>query len=122
MYQKQSARICAVMLILVFSMVTASASVKTVTIRVKGMTGSGRATAVEMALKATEGVEAVRVNLERGKAVIKYNDKRVTVAKLHDVINRTGMSCDVSKGSKKRIEMLALRPSGELLQVFELCS
>lgn len=72
----------------------ALAATRTVTIRVKGMTCGGCAISVENALKSIEGVEDVRVNYKSGKAVIKYDDQKVTVAKLREVITNTGFSCD----------------------------
>src|SRR5215217_9519021 len=71
------------------------AATKTVTLHVKGMTCGGCATSVERALKSTDGVTDVQVSYEKGKAVIKYDDKKVTVARLREVIDSTGMSCDV---------------------------
>ena len=91
-------------LVLALGTGTVFAAIRTVTIRVKGMTCGGCATSVEKALKSTEGVEDVRVSFERGRAVIKYNDQKVTIAKLREVINSTGMSCEVSKGDTKRAE------------------
>ena len=72
-----------------------SAVTRTVTLRVKGMTCGGCATSVEKALKSTDGVTDVKVSFEKGKAVVKYDDKKVTVARLREVVDSTGMSCDV---------------------------
>ena len=72
-----------------------SAVTRTVTLRVKGMTCGGCATSVEKALKSTDGVTDVKVSFEKGKAVVKYNDQKVTVARLREVVDSTGMSCDV---------------------------
>lgn len=68
----------------------ASAATRTVVIRVKGMTCGGCAITIEQTLKATEGVEDVQVSYEQGEARIKYDDKKVTVGKLREVINSTG--------------------------------
>ena len=76
---------------------TSRAATKTVTIRIKGMTCGGCATSVEKALKSTDGVQEARVSFERGKAVIKYDDQKVTVSKLRLVINSTGFFCEVEK-------------------------
>jgi periplasmic mercuric ion binding protein len=73
------------------------AATKMVTIRVRGMTCGGCATSVEKALKATEGVQEARVSFERGKALIKYDDQKVTVTKLRLIINSTGFFCEVEK-------------------------
>jgi len=45
---------------------------------------------VAKALKATEGVEDAQVSFEKGEAVVRYDDQKVTVAKLREVISRTG--------------------------------
>jgi len=61
------------------------------------MTCGGCAASVENALKSTGGVVSVRVSFERGRAIVKYDDQKVTVARLREVINTTGMSCDVGR-------------------------
>jgi copper chaperone CopZ len=45
---------------------------------------------VTKALKATEGVQEAQVSSEKGEAVIKYDDQKLTEAKLREVINSTG--------------------------------
>jgi mercuric transport protein len=67
-----------------------SAASKMVTIKVEGMHCGGCASSVTKALKATEGVEDVQVSFEKGEAVVKFDDQKVTVAKLREVINSTG--------------------------------
>lgn len=84
-----------VITMLALSMSTTLAATRTVTLRVEGMTCGGCATSVEKALKATDGVMDVRVSFERGRAVIKYNDQKVTVEKLREVIQSTGFFCEV---------------------------
>ena len=76
---------------------TASAATRTVTLKVDGMTCGGCATTVERALKETEGVEDAQVNYERGQAVVRYDDRKVTVARLREVIQGTGFSCEVKR-------------------------
>jgi copper chaperone CopZ len=66
------------------------AATKTSTIRVEGMHCKMCAASVTKALKATAGVEDVQVSYDKGEAVIKYDDEKVTEAKLRDVINGTG--------------------------------
>lgn len=88
--------------ILALSMSTALAATRTITIRVRGMTCGGCATSVENALKSTDGVEEARVNFKNGKAVIKYNDQKVTAARLREVINNTGFFCDVEGSSGRK--------------------
>ena len=70
--------------------VAASAGSATVTIRVEGMHCGGCASSIEKKLKATEGVEEVRVSFEKKEAWVKYNDQKTSVAKLHEVIKSTG--------------------------------
>src|SRR5215204_4618345 len=85
----------AALLALVFCVGSVLAVTRTVTLRVRGMTCGGCATSVEKALKSTDGVTDVKVSFEKGKAVVKYNDQKVTVARLREVVDSTGMSCDV---------------------------
>ncbi len=75
---------------LTLSIVTASAAIRTVIIGVEGMTCGGCAVTVEKALKKTPGVEDAKVSYEKGEAWIKYDDQKVTLAKLREVINDAG--------------------------------
>jgi copper chaperone CopZ len=85
-------------LILTLGVITAAAFTKTVTIRVDGMKCAKCSGAVTKALKATEGVEDAQVNHEKGEAVIKYDDQKLTEAKLREVINGTGFKAAEEKG------------------------
>jgi mercuric transport protein len=87
----------------------ASAATRTVSLRVKGMTCGGCAVSVENALKGTPGVEEVSVSYEKGLARIKYDDQKVSVAKLREVINSTGFSCDVTQPGAKSTARRAKR-------------
>lgn len=80
----------AVVLMIAFTAIGALAATKKSTIRVDGMKCAKCSGAVEKALKATEGVEKVEVNLEKKEAVVEYDDAKVTEAKLREVINGTG--------------------------------
>jgi len=91
--------ICAAAIVLSMSIV-ASAATRTTTIYVDGMTCGGCAISIEQVLKNTEGVEDVRVNFERGQAVVKYDDRKVTASKLRAVVKRIGFRAS-SKPSKK---------------------
>jgi copper chaperone len=97
MNRKQALMAFALSLALTCSASHACAATKMVTIRVKGMTCGGCATSVEKALKATEGVQEARVSFESGKALIKYDDQKVTVTKLRLIINSTGFFCELEK-------------------------
>jgi copper chaperone len=97
MNRKQGLMAFALSFAMAWSACPAWAATKMVTIRVRGMTCGGCATSVEKALKATEGVQEARVSFERGRALIKYDDQRVTVAKLRLIINSTGFFCELEK-------------------------
>ena len=79
-----------VALVLALGAVGVSDATKTVTIRVEGMHCGGCSSSVTKALKATDGVEDAQVSFEKGEAVVKYDDQKVTVAKLREVISKTG--------------------------------
>jgi copper chaperone CopZ len=80
-------------------LISASAATKTVTIRVEGMKCAKCSGAVAKALKATEGVEDAQVSSEKGEAVIKYDDQKLTETKLREVINGTGFKVVEEKGN-----------------------
>ena len=77
-------------LVMTFFVITAAAFTKTVTIKVEGMKCAKCSSSVTKALKATEGVESAEVSSDKGEAVIKYDDAKLTEAKLREVINATG--------------------------------
>jgi len=95
MYKKSLAFVSTIALVLLLGLGTVSAAIRTVTLRVKGMTCNGCAASVEKALKSTEGVASVRVSFERGRAVIKYDDQKVPVDKLREVVQSTGFFCEL---------------------------
>ena len=90
MKKKQAVSAVVVALVLALGAVSVSAATKTVTIRVEGMHCGGCSSSVAKALKATQGVEDAQVSFEKGEAVVKYDDQKVTVAKLREVISSTG--------------------------------
>jgi copper chaperone len=77
-------------LVMTLGVITAAAFTKTVTIKIEGMMCSKCSASVTKALKATEGVEDAQVSSEKGEAVIKYDDQKLTEAKLREVISKTG--------------------------------
>jgi copper chaperone CopZ len=90
-------------LIMTLSVSPASAADATVTVRIEGMHCGNCAASVTKKLKATKGVQDVRVSFEKKEAVIKYDDQKVTVAELRAAINSTGFKAledDVSKTSR----------------------
>lgn len=90
MHKGKTTALAAFALVLAFGSLAVSAATATVTIRVEGMHCGGCATSVEKKLKATDGVEEVRVSFEKKEAWIKFDDKKTTVTRLREVINSTG--------------------------------
>ncbi|HKO63466.1 MAG TPA: heavy metal-associated domain-containing protein [Pyrinomonadaceae bacterium] len=90
--------ICAAIVLSMSSV--ASGATRTTTIYVSGMTCGGCAISIEQVLKNTQGVENVQVNFERGEAVIKYDDRKVTASKLRAAVKSIGFHAS-SKPSKK---------------------
>lgn len=76
---------------------TLSAATRTVTLKVEGMTCGGCATTVERALKETAGVEDAQVNYESGQAIVKYDDRKINLRQLREVIKNTGFSCELKR-------------------------
>ena len=79
-----------------------SAATRTTTIYVTGMTCGGCAISIEQVLKNTEGVEDARVSFERGVAVVKYDDRKVTAAKLREIISGIGYRATARPAKKGR--------------------
>ena len=77
-------------LVLTLGVITAAAFTKTVTIKVEGMKCAKCSSSVTKALKATDGVQDAEVSSEKGEAVIKSDDQKLSEAKLREVINSTG--------------------------------
>src|SRR5215470_4490324 len=90
--------IVSIVLVLTVGVITAVAFTKTVTIKVDGMKCEKCSSSVTKALKATEGVEDAQVSADKGEAVIKYDDQKLTEAKLREVINSTGFKAVAEKG------------------------
>ena len=80
----------------------APAATRTTTIFVTGMTCAGCAISVEQLLKNTEGVEKVRVSSERGEAVVRYDDRKVTAARLREAVNGIGYRATARPPKKGR--------------------
>ena len=85
-------------LVLTLGVITAAAFTKTVTIKVEGMKCAKCSSSVSKALKATEGVQDAQVSSEKGEAVIKYDDQKLTETKLREVINSTGFKAKEEPG------------------------
>ena len=88
-------------LVMTFGAVGTSAATATVTIRVEGMHCGNCAASVKKKLKATAGVEDVTVSFEKKEALIKYDDQKITVAQLREVINSTGFKAVEEKSDSQ---------------------
>jgi copper chaperone CopZ len=100
MLKKQIPVLIIFAMVLTIAAITASAVTKTVTISVEGMHCGGCATSIEKKLKATAGVEEVRVSFEKKEAWIKFDDQKITEAQLRDVITSTGYKVVDSPSAK----------------------
>lgn len=98
MLNRITSLVVGVVMVLTLGVMTAAAFTKTVTIKVEGMKCAKCSASVSKALKATEGVESAEVSSEKGEAVIKYDDQKLTEAKLREVINSTGFKAAEEKG------------------------
>ncbi len=90
MQRKQVIALIVFTLVLALGAISVSAATKTTKIKVEGMHCKMCSASVTKALKATPGVERAEVSFETGEAVIQYDDRKVTEAKLREVINDTG--------------------------------
>ena len=98
MLRRITSLVVSAVLMMTLFVITAAAFTKTVTIRVEGMKCAKCSASVSKALKATEGVEDAQVSSEKGEAVIKYDDQKLTEAKLREVINSTGFKAAEQPG------------------------
>ncbi len=82
------------MLVITFVLLAAAsnafAKVRTVTLRVKGMTCEMCAASLQPELKAANGVLDAKVYFKRGTAWVKYDDKKITVAGLRKIVKDVG--------------------------------
>jgi len=102
MQKRQATAFVVCAIVLALTVVSADAAGKTVTIRVEGMHCGGCAASIEKKLKATEGVEEVRVSYEKKEAWIKFDDQKVSEAKLREVINSTGFKAVEEKSASAK--------------------
>ena len=98
MRNKITSLVVSIVLVVTFGVITAAAFTKTVTIKVEGMKCAKCSSSVTKALKATEGVEDAQVSSDKGEAVVKYDDQKLSEAKLREVINSTGFKAAAEKG------------------------
>ncbi len=98
MTRKYLSAVLTLLFVFALGVATASAAAsKTVVFKVEGMTCGGCATSLTLALKETPGVEEAKVSYEKGEAWVKYDDAKVTIAKLREVINSAGFKAAEAK-------------------------
>jgi copper chaperone CopZ len=90
MNKRQIVGLLILAVIMTFSTAVVSAATRTVTIRIEGMHCQNCAASVAKKLKATKGVQAVRVSFEKKEAWVKFDDRTISVAQIREVINSTG--------------------------------
>lgn len=90
MKKKQIVGVLILAVIMTCSMAAVSAASTTVTIRIEGMHCKNCAASIQKKLKATDGVEEVRLSFPKKEAWVKFDDQKISVAKLREVINSTG--------------------------------
>lgn len=59
-------------------------------IKISGMSCAHCVARVEKSLKDLDGVKEVKVDLETGKACVKYNPKKVEPSKLEEAVKEAG--------------------------------
>lgn len=59
-------------------------------IKISGMSCAHCVARVEKSLKDVDGVKEVKVDLETGKATVKYDPKKVEPSKLEDAVKEAG--------------------------------
>lgn len=59
-------------------------------IKISGMSCAHCVARVEKSLKDVDGVKEVKVDLETGKATVKYNPKKVEPSKLENAVKEAG--------------------------------
>jgi len=71
-----------------------------VTLKVTGMTCDKCVAGVEKALKKVEGVKSAEVSLDKGQAVVSYDDKKANPDKLIAAVSKAGGSQHSFKAEK----------------------
>lgn len=83
---------------LVIDPIISVAEMKTISIPVEGMTCFSCEFAVSSALKKIDGVVSVKASAKEGKAQVKYDPLKTTVAQLIEVINKRGYKAGMPRG------------------------
>jgi len=66
----------------------------TATLKVKGMTCGHCVRAVSDALGGLDGVESADVDLDRGRAVVRYDEERVDTARMVEAVSDEGYTAE----------------------------
>lgn len=80
----------------------ALAAETTTTFKVTGMYCNACETKIQHALKKTEGVTNVTVSLEKGSAVVTYDDARVKPEQIVKVIENEGYKAELQQQQKAK--------------------
>ena len=75
------------------------AETKTVTLAVRGWSCGGCAASTRIALKKLEGVEDVKTDHQNKEAVVRYDDTKITPAKLIEAVENDGYPATVKAGA-----------------------
>lgn len=63
-----------------------------ITIKIKGMSCAGCSAGAAAALKRVPGVTSAEVSLERGEAVVEYDEKKAAPGDLRAAVEKAGFS------------------------------
>jgi copper chaperone len=69
-------------------------TMRTETMNVTGMQCGGCPIKISLALKEADGIEDVQVSLASGEATVRYDDGRISPAKLREIVTATGFGVD----------------------------
>jgi copper ion binding protein len=66
-----------------------------VVLKISGMSCQHCASAVKTALEGLDGVKKAKVNLDEGKADVKYDPKKVSIQQMIQAVSEAGYSAEV---------------------------
>jgi copper chaperone CopZ len=67
---------------------------KTVTLNVYGMSCSGCENKIEEELMKSDGIKSVKADHTRNLVTVKYDNKKITLKKIKEIIKNTGYKTD----------------------------
>ena len=80
----------------------ASAATRNVSLEVTGWTCEVCSSATKLALKKLDGVQDVRVDAGKSEALVTYDDRKVTLRKLIERIEKQGYKAKVKAGNENK--------------------